>query len=81
MEGVTDFHCAWGGRLCLHPFNLGFRIALSRDSEIPNLKECSLSRCDSNRGLYSKSRFVFGRKAAEPNRDLSGSGSMPPPHA
>jgi len=35
---VTDLHCAWGGRLCLHPFNLGFLIALSRESEIPNLK-------------------------------------------
>jgi|GEM_PF-2679771 len=32
------FHYAWGGRLCLHPFNLGFRSALSRDTEIPNLK-------------------------------------------
>jgi len=28
---------------------------------------------------YSKSRFAFGREAAEPNRDLNGSGSMPPP--
>jgi|GEM_PF-1771118 len=40
---VTDafFHYAWCGRLCLHPFNLGFRIALSRDSENPNLKAYS----------------------------------------
>jgi len=37
-EAVTECHYAWGGRLCLHPFNLGFRIALSRDCEIPNLK-------------------------------------------
>jgi|GEM_PF-6152572 len=28
MEAVTDRHYAWGGRLCLHPFNLGFRLAL-----------------------------------------------------
>jgi len=27
------FHCAWGGRLCLHPFNLGFRLALSREAK------------------------------------------------
>jgi len=39
-------HYAWGGRLCLHPFNLGFRRALLRDNEIPNLKNVPLSQRD-----------------------------------
>jgi len=34
------------GSLARRPFNLGFRIALSRESEIPNLKAFPLSRCD-----------------------------------
>gem|GEM_PF-3949272 len=33
------------------------------------------------RKSYPKSRFVFGREASEPNRDLNGSGDTPPPHA
>jgi|GEM_PF-6237027 len=42
------FHYAWGGRLCLHPFNLGFSRALLRDNKIPNLKEWHY---DGNEGL------------------------------
>jgi len=38
-------HYAWCGSVSLHPFNLGFLIALSLESEIPNLK-APLSRCD-----------------------------------
>jgi len=59
-------HYAWGGRLCLHPFNLGFRIALSHDNEIPNLKEYLLSRCDSNGGPIQNRDLRFG--AQRPNQ-------------
>gem|GEM_PF-4732624 len=54
------FHCAWGGRLCLHPFNLGFRIALSRDREIPNLKSSVLSLYD-RRLLIQIRDWIRGR--------------------
>jgi len=70
---MTDisFHYAWGGRLCLHPFNLGFRRALSHANEIPNLK-------------YPPVRCT-GTEALVQNRNLNGSGDMgggptsPPP--
>jgi|GEM_PF-2983353 len=65
VAGDFCFHYAWGGRLCLHPFNLGFRFRAVTETEV----------------LYSKLRFVFGRKATGPNRDLNGSGDTPPPHA
>jgi len=43
VSEITDLHYAWGGRLCLHPFNLGFLIALSRESEIPNFSQSRLA--------------------------------------
>jgi|GEM_PF-2167367 len=36
---LTSFlHYAWGGRLCLHPFNLGTGPVASRRNQFPNLK-------------------------------------------
>jgi len=31
-------HYAWGGRLCLHPFNLGLGFVTSRQSRVLNFK-------------------------------------------
>jgi len=46
-----SFHYAWGGRLCLHPFNLGIGPVASRRNQFPNLKSLSLSRCDKEGAL------------------------------
>jgi len=48
--------------LCLHPFNLGFRIALTRDSKIPNLKTFPLSRCDRSAGIIQNHDLYSGAK-------------------
>jgi len=58
-------HYAWGGRLCLHPFNVGFRIALSRDSEIPHLKR-SPPVALRQRIDHSNSRLAAGAKPPAP---------------
>jgi len=62
MEALTECHYAWGGRLCLHPFNLGFRIALSRDSEIPNLKAFSLCVAQEHKAYFKIAICCSGAK-------------------
>jgi len=75
----ADFPLRVGRQAVPAPVQFGFRRALSRDSEIPNLKHCSLSRCD--REDHSNSRLGSGAKHPELSRELNGSGDSPPLHA
>gem|GEM_PF-3200257 len=59
---VVFLHYAWDGRLCLHPFNLGFLIALSRDREIPNLKVYPCRFATGTEGLFKIAICCSGAK-------------------
>jgi len=94
MPEVAHLHYAWGGRLCLHPFNLGFCIALSRDSKIPNLKEFppvalrqkqkalfKIAICVRTQRVRAKSRFKWKRALPAAPRVVEKTKHSPKRHA
>gem|GEM_PF-2071644 len=61
------------------PIQFGISHRAKRDSEIPNLKEYPLSRCDRNGRLIQNRDLCFGAKQPSQIAILNGSGDTPPP--